>query len=71
MAINTYKLDEPFLVLATQNPLEQEGTYPLPEAQVDRFMMKVVVGYPDKKEEQLIIRQQVQGIDSANSKPGS
>ena len=57
----TYKLDEPFLVLATQNPLEQEGTYPLPEAQVDRFMLKVVVGYPDKKEEQLIIRQQVQG----------
>ncbi len=57
----TYKLEEPFLVLATQNPLEQEGTYPLPEAQVDRFMLKVVVGYPDKKEEQLIIRQQVQG----------
>src|SRR5687767_3759612 len=59
----THKLDEPFLVLATQNPLEQEGTYPLPEAQVDRFMLKVVVGYPDKKEEQLIIRQQVQGIE--------
>lgn len=59
----TYKLDEPFLVLATQNPLEQEGTYPLPEAQVDRFMLKVVVGYPDKKEEQLIIRQQVQGLE--------
>ena len=58
----TYKLDEPFLVLATQNPLEQEGTYPLPEAQVDRFMLKVVVGYPGKKEEQLIIRQQVQGL---------
>jgi MoxR-like ATPase len=57
----TFKLDEPFLVLATQNPLEQEGTYPLPEAQVDRFMLKVVVGYPDKKEEQTIIRQQVQG----------
>src|SRR5436309_13126422 len=57
----TYKLDEPFLVLATQNPLEQEGTYPLPEAQVDRFMLKVVVGYPDRKEEQTIIRQQVQG----------
>ena len=56
----SYRLDEPFLVLATQNPLEQEGTYPLPEAQVDRFMLKVVVGYPDKKEEQLIIRQQVQ-----------
>ena len=59
---HTYKLEEPFLVLATQNPLEQEGTYPLPEAQVDRFMLKVVVGYPDKKEEQLIIRQQVQGF---------
>lgn len=59
---HTYKLEEPFLVLATQNPLEQEGTYPLPEAQVDRFMLKVLVGYPDKKEEQLIIRQQVQGL---------
>ncbi len=59
---HTYKLEEPFLVLATQNPLEQEGTYPLPEAQVDRFMLKVIVGYPDKKEEQLIIRQQVQGF---------
>ncbi|MCF1716546.1 MoxR family ATPase [Flavihumibacter sp. RY-1] len=58
----TYKLDEPFLVLATQNPLEQEGTYPLPEAQVDRFIMKVVVGYPSRQEEQLIIRQQVQGV---------
>lgn len=57
----TYKLDEPFLVLATQNPLEQEGTYPLPEAQVDRFIMKVVVGYPKMQEEQLIIRQNVQG----------
>lgn len=58
----TYKLDEPFLVLATQNPLEQEGTYPLPEAQVDRFLMKVVVGYPTRQEEQLIIRQNVQGL---------
>lgn len=58
----TYKLEEPFLVLATQNPLEQEGTYPLPEAQVDRFIMKVVVDYPSKSEEQLIIRQNVQGI---------
>jgi MoxR-like ATPase len=58
----TYYLEEPFLVLATQNPLEQEGTYPLPEAQVDRFMMKVIVNYPDKKEEQLIIRSQVQGL---------
>jgi len=61
----TYKLDEPFLVLATQNPLEQEGTYPLPEAQVDRFIMKVVVGYPTRSEEQLIIRQNVQGISTA------
>lgn len=59
---STYKLDEPFLVLATQNPLEQEGTYPLPEAQVDRFIMKVMVGYPTKEEEQLIIRQNVQGL---------
>ena len=52
----TFKLDEPFLVLATQNPVEQEGTYPLPEAQVDRFMMKVVIDYPEKEEEKLIIR---------------
>src|SRR6186997_1478284 len=59
---STYKLEQPFLVLATQNPLEQEGTYVLPEAQVDRFIMKVVVGYPSKEEEQLIIRQNVQGM---------
>jgi MoxR-like ATPase len=52
----TFKLPEPFLVLATQNPIEQEGTYPLPEAQVDRFMLKVVVTYPKKEEEKLIIR---------------
>jgi MoxR-like ATPase len=58
----TYKLDDPFLVLATQNPLEQEGTYALPEAQADRFLMKVVVGYPTRQEEQIIIRQNVQGI---------
>jgi MoxR-like ATPase len=58
----TYKLDEPFLVLATQNPLEQEGTYALPEAQADRFLMKVVVGYPTRQEEQMIIRQNVQGL---------
>jgi MoxR-like ATPase len=64
----TYKLDEPFLVLATQNPLEQEGTYPLPEAQVDRFIMKVVVGYPTMQEEQLIIRQNVQGLSSSKVK---
>src|SRR5215831_9968340 len=57
----TFKLDEPFLVLATQNPIEQEGTYPLPEAQVDRFIMKVIVDYPKMHEEQMIIRQNVQG----------
>lgn len=57
---NTYKLQEPFLVLATQNPIEQEGTYPLPEAQVDRFMLKVVLNYPKREEEKLIIRQNLQ-----------
>ncbi len=57
----TYKLPEPFLVMATQNPIEQEGTYPLPEAQVDRFMLKVVVNYPKKEEEKLIIRQNISG----------
>ncbi len=55
----TFKLDDPFLVLATQNPIEQEGTYPLPEAQVDRFLIKVVIGYPNKEEEKLIIRQNI------------
>lgn len=55
----TFDLESPFLVLATQNPIEQEGTYPLPEAQVDRFMMKVVIGYPEKEEEKQIIRQNV------------
>ncbi|MCR4829565.1 MAG: AAA family ATPase [Bacteroidales bacterium] len=53
----TYKLDEPFLVMATQNPIEQEGTYPLPEAQVDRFMLKVVISYPEKNEERQILHQ--------------
>jgi len=53
---NTYKLDEPFLVMATQNPVEQEGTYPLPEAQIDRFMLKVVINYPKKEDEQIIMR---------------
>ena len=57
----TFKLAQPFLVLATQNPIEQEGTYPLPEAQTDRFMMKVVIGYPQKDEEQQIIRQNISG----------
>ncbi|MDR1886621.1 MAG: AAA family ATPase [Prevotellaceae bacterium] len=56
---NAYKLPEPFLVMATQNPIEQEGTYPLPEAQVDRFMLKVVVSYPEKAEEMRIIRQNI------------
>ena len=56
----TFRLPEPFLVLATMNPVEQEGTYPLPEAQVDRFMLKVVISYPSREEEQLIIRQQLQ-----------
>ena len=58
---STFKLDDPFLVLATQNPIEQEGTYPLPEAQTDRFMLKVVIGYPKKEEEQQIIRQNIGG----------
>lgn len=60
----TYRLEDPFLVLATQNPIEQEGTYPLPEAQVDRFMMKVIISYPKKDEEKLIIRQNI-----TNQKP--
>ncbi|MCF8398310.1 MAG: AAA family ATPase [Bacteroidales bacterium] len=58
---NTYSLDEPFLVMATQNPLEQEGTYPLPEAQVDRFMLKVIINYPTKDEEKHIIRENITG----------
>lgn len=63
----TYKLERPFLVLATQNPIEQEGTYPLPEAQVDRFMMKVVVTYPTREEEKLIIRENLAKVfPSAN-----
>ena len=57
----TRKLEQPFFVLATQNPIEQEGTYPLPEAQVDRFMLKVIIGYPKKEEEKLIIRQNISG----------
>ncbi len=58
----TYKLDEPFLVLATQNPIEQEGTYPLPEAQVDRFMLKLRVGYPSRDEEKEIMRRMAGGV---------
>ena len=57
----TFTLPKPFLVMATQNPIEQEGTYPLPEAQVDRFMLKTVIDYPKKDEEQLIIRQNLKG----------
>lgn len=56
---STYKLEEPFLVLATQNPIEQEGTYPLPEAQVDRFMLKVLIGYPSMEEEKSIVRENI------------
>ena len=58
----TFKLDNPFLVMATQNPIEQEGTYPLPEAQVDRFLLKVVISYPNKDEEKEIIRQNIRSI---------
>ncbi|RGX79410.1 AAA family ATPase [Bacteroides stercorirosoris] len=64
----TFQLPEPFLVLATQNPIEQEGTYPLPEAQVDRFMLKVVIDYPKMEEEKLIIRQNING-EKFNVKP--
>ena len=61
----TFPLDNPFLVMATQNPIEQEGTYPLPEAQTDRFLLKVVIGYPNKEEEKSIIRQNIKGNLSA------
>ena len=61
---DTFNLEEPFLVLATQNPIDQEGTYPLPEAQVDRFMLKVKVGYPGKAEEKSIIRKVISGETS-------
>ena len=64
----TFKLEEPFLVMATKNPIEQEGTYPLPEAQVDRFMLKVVIDYPKLEEEKLIIRQNING-DKFEVKP--
>ena len=62
----TFNLPEPFLVLATQNPVEQEGTYPLPEAQVDRFMLKVVLDYPKKEEEKIIIRNSINGFPTPN-----
>lgn len=64
----TYRLEEPFLVMATQNPIEQEGTYPLPEAQVDRFMMKVVIQYPTKEEEKFILKQHLEStLPSTNT----
>lgn len=64
----TFKLPDPFLVMATQNPIEQEGTYPLPEAQVDRFMLKVVITYPKKEEEKLILRQNIMN-ETAHTNP--
>jgi MoxR-like ATPase len=69
----SYKLEQPFMVLATQNPIEQEGTYPLPEAQVDRFMLKVIISYPDRDEEKLIMREnlgQVFPVANKVIKPG-
>jgi MoxR-like ATPase len=65
---DTFKLDRPFLVLATQNPIETEGTYKLPEAQVDRFMFKLLIGYPDKNQEKLIIQRNTQGREFKISK---
>lgn len=65
----TFKLEEPFLVLATQNPIEQEGTYPLPEAQVDRFMFKVKVGYPERDEERMIMRRSISGETKISLSP--
>ncbi len=62
---NTFKLEEPFLVMATQNPIEQEGTYPLPEAQVDRFMLKVIISYPEREDERHVLRMNVSGASSA------
>ena len=66
---NTFLLDEPFLVLATQNPIEQEGTYPLPEAQVDRFMFKLIVDYPDQSSERLILRQNTKKVQVTELDP--
>ncbi|MCK4641647.1 MAG: AAA family ATPase, partial [Candidatus Marinimicrobia bacterium] len=66
---NTHKLDDPFLVLATQNPIEQEGTYPLPEAQVDRFMLKVVIDYPNKEDELEIIKRMAHSNGTIDVKP--
>jgi MoxR-like ATPase len=66
---NTFLLDAPFLVMATQNPIEQEGTYPLPEAQVDRFMFKLIVDYPDLDSERLVLRQNTKPINVDSLKP--
>lgn len=66
---NTFQLDEPFLVMATQNPIEQEGTYPLPEAQVDRFMLKLLVDYPSKEAEKRILQTQTQSTSPSEIKP--
>ncbi|MBD3296754.1 MAG: AAA domain-containing protein, partial [Candidatus Omnitrophica bacterium] len=66
---NTFKLEEPFLVLATQNPIEQEGTYPLPEAQIDRFMLKLNIGYPTKEEEHVILKKMAYTQKQLNVKP--
>ena len=65
----SFPLDDPFMVLATQNPIEQEGTYPLPEAQIDRFMFKLLVTYPSKQEEQQILRRMSGSIDEINVEP--
>jgi len=67
----TFRLDEPFMVLATQNPIDQEGTYPLPEAQADRFMLKILVDYPSREEEQRIIRQHLQGFSGSHQAPAA
>jgi len=69
ISTNTYELPKPFLVMATQNPIEQEGTYPLPEAQVDRFMLKVMIDYPKLEEEKKIIRQNITMGDKVRVKP--
>jgi len=69
IAGNTFPLDEPFMVIATQNPIEQEGTYPLPEAQIDRFMLKLHIDYPSKEEEKLIMQRMSSSNDSYKVKP--
>jgi MoxR-like ATPase len=66
---NSFKLEEPFLVLATQNPIEQEGTYPLPEAQVDRFMLKIIIDYPSKSQEQTIMRRNIDRLEQTTINP--